>query len=126
MGSPSNYSSHGFHLVLTNPNGIAQPLPAELGPLPLYLDEDGFSSVLGPPLNQTTCHDQAQGSSNSALTYDSINTSPTLTPPREKVFCGSSRCSGNRFTSPSITCLPFVSTNPEKWSTHLLSSLLHL
>ena len=43
-----------FNLVCADAAGIAQPLPAELGPLPLYLDEDGFYSVLGPPLSHAT------------------------------------------------------------------------
>lgn len=114
-------------LVRANGDLIAHPFPAQLGPLPLYRDDDGFYSVLGPPLSHGTYEDQAKKSTNHALAYNPINISNTLAPPREKVFCGSSKCSGNRFVSPSTMCLlPFTSTNPEKWPTHLLPSLLHL
>ena len=79
---------------------IAHPVPAELGPLPLYRDNDGFYSVLGPPLSHRTYEDQAKKSTNYALAYNPINISTTLAPPREKFFCASSKCSGNRFASP--------------------------
>ncbi|KAG0640957.1 hypothetical protein HOY80DRAFT_1115399 [Tuber brumale] len=71
-----------------------------LGPLPLYQDDDGFYSVLGPPLSHTTPgEDQANEPANAnvgnTLAYDRINISATLAPHRGRVFCGSSRCSGN-------------------------------
>jgi len=90
-----------FHLVSANAAGVTHPLPAELGPLPLYLDDDGFYSVLGPPLYHGTPVNQVSGSTNDALAYSPINISTTLKPPGGKVFCGSSRCSGNRFAPPS-------------------------
>jgi len=87
-----------FCLVDTRTNGtvIARSLPAELGPLPLYLDDDGFYSVLGPRLCNTVQKDEASGDTGGVFAYGSINISTTLTPRRAKVFCGSSRCSGNR------------------------------
>ena len=81
---------------------MAHPLPAELGPLPLYRDDDGFYSVLGPPLDHAISVNQASGSTNNALACSPINISSTLTPHGDMVFCGSSRCSGNRFASPSV------------------------
>ena len=90
-------------LHLTNPE-----------PLPLYSDD--FFSVPGPPPSHTTRDDYGKGSPN--------DIPATLTP--TKVFCGSSECSGNRFTPPSTVRLSFTSTNPEKWSTHLLPWLLQL
>ncbi|KAG0640958.1 hypothetical protein HOY80DRAFT_1135609, partial [Tuber brumale] len=83
-------------LVSTDATGIAQRLPAGLGPLPLYREDDGFYSVLGPLLSHTTPgEDQTNESAECTLAYDPVNTSATLRPPREKVFCGLSRCSGN-------------------------------
>ncbi|KAG0135507.1 hypothetical protein HOY82DRAFT_600339 [Tuber indicum] len=98
-----------FQLVSTDATGFVQRLPAELGPLPLYRDDDGFYSVIGPSLSHTTPgEDQTNESANSTLAYDRINISATLRPPREKVFCGSSRCSGNSgphtCTRQSYTC----------------------
>lgn len=113
-------------LVRANGDWIAHPFPAQLGPLPLYRDDDGFYSVLGPPLSHEAYEDQANKSTNYALAYNPLNISTTLAPRREKVFCGSSKCSGNRFASPSKMCLSFTLTNPEKRPTHLLPSLLHL
>ena len=102
------------------------PLPAELGPLPLYPDDDGFYSVLGPPLSHVAHGDQANGPINNTLAYNQIKISATLSPPRNKVFCGSSYCSGYRFALPSTLALFLISTNAEKRSTHLFPSLLHL
>ena len=82
--------------MATDAAGAAYPLPAELGPLPLHLEDDGSYSVLGPPLCHATPVDQASGS-NGALASRPINFSATLAPPGDKVFCGSYRCSGNRF-----------------------------
>ena len=75
------------------------PLPAELGPLPLFQHDDGFFSVLGPPLCHATPEDQANRSTGHTLAYSPINIPATLTPltPRDKVFCGSFKCSGTRF-----------------------------
>ena len=115
-----------FDLVCCDAAGIAQPLPAELGPLPLYPHDDGFYSVLGPPLTHVTCGDQANGSSNDTLACNQVDTSATVIPRRTKVFCGSSKCSGNRCTPPPTICLSFMSTNREKWPTHMLQSLLQL
>ncbi|KAG0135516.1 hypothetical protein HOY82DRAFT_536689 [Tuber indicum] len=70
-----------LQLVLTDATGIAQPLPADLGPLPLYPLDDGSYSVLDPSLSHTTHQDQATGSTNSTLACD---ISATLTPQRER------------------------------------------
>ena len=83
-----------------NGTGIGQWLPAELGPLPLYQDGDGIFSVLGPPLGHPAPEDQATRSTSHALAYSPIYILANLTPPRDKVFCGSSKCSGNRFKPP--------------------------
>ena len=55
LGEKSRHeeSSPDFSLVGTDAAGIAQPLPRELGPLPLFLDNDGFYSVLGPLAHHT-------------------------------------------------------------------------
>ena len=90
-----------FQLVSTNAAGVAHPLPAELGPLPLYRLDDGSYSVLGLPLNYLTLEAQANGSRDNALAYNPVNVSAALTLPRDKVFCGSFKCSGNRFAHPS-------------------------
>jgi len=97
----SRYSSElsQFQLVSTNSAGVAHPLPAELGPLPLYPLSDGFYSVIGPRLCHATPLNQANGSTNHTLASSPINISGILTSPGDKVFCGSSRCSGNRFAS---------------------------
>lgn len=87
-------------ITKVNATGIGHPLPAELGPLPLYQDHDGFYSVLGPPLGHPAQEDQATGSSNQILAYSPIDIPLILTPPRDKVFCGSPKCSGNRFATP--------------------------
>ena len=87
---------------------MAHPLPTELGPLLLYLDDDGFYSDLGPPLSNTPHEDQVDESTNDTRAYTPINTSATLTPPTGKVFCGSLKCSGNRFSSPFSVCLSFA------------------
>ncbi|PWW76129.1 hypothetical protein C7212DRAFT_344604 [Tuber magnatum] len=90
MDSPS------LELVLTDAAGIAQPLPAELGPLPLYRHDNGYCSVVGPHLSYAIPDDgQASGSASNNLVHDCTNIPTTLTPPRHKVFCGS-KCSGNR------------------------------
>ena len=44
---------------------------------------------------------QARGSAANPLAYDYIDISAALTPPTEKVLCGSSKCRGNRFAPPS-------------------------
>jgi len=62
-------------------------LPAELGPLPLYRDDDGFYSVLGPPLSETADEDQPNGSTNGVFGYN---------PPMDKRFYGASECPGIR------------------------------
>ena len=95
--SNGDRSSRDLILDLTDATGIGQPLPTELGPLPLYQDDGGFYSVLGPPLGHPAQEDQATGSTNHALAYSPIDIPVTLTPPWEKVLCGSSKCSGNRF-----------------------------
>jgi len=117
-----------FQLVSRDALGVAQPLPAELGPQPLYPLGDGYYSVLGPLLGQAILEDPANGSPNNTPAYNhtGIDLATTLTPSRNKVFCGSSKCSGNRFAPPSAVDLSFTQTNLEKRSTHLLPSLLHL
>ena len=92
-----------FQLVSRDALGVAQPLPAELGPLPLYPLGNGYYSVLSPPLGQAILEDHANGSPNDALTHNNtgIDLAPTLTPSRDKVFCRSPKCSGNRFAPPS-------------------------
>ncbi|PUU80823.1 hypothetical protein B9Z19DRAFT_686479 [Tuber borchii] len=86
---------HQLGLVRAEVDLIAHSLPAELGPLPLHLDGDGFYSVLGPPLSHTIHEDQVNESTGGSLAYSHINTSAPLMPPRSKVFCGSLKCSGN-------------------------------
>jgi len=81
-------------LVGADAAGVALQLPAQLGPLPLYQDDDGYHSVLGPLLCRTTQKNEASTSTNDILAY---NIPATLTLPRAKVFCGSSGCFGNRF-----------------------------
>ena len=83
----------------TDAHGIPHSLPAELGPLPLYQDDDGFYSILGLLLCHTNHEDHATRFINHTLAYSPINITGILTPPRDKVFCRSSRCSGNRFAS---------------------------
>ncbi|KAG0640954.1 hypothetical protein HOY80DRAFT_1040473 [Tuber brumale] len=88
-----------IQLVLVDSAGFACPLPAELGPLPLHQDDDGFHSVLGPPLSHAIPGgDQANESTGTnagdTLAYDRVNISTTLTPPRGVASCGSSRCPG--------------------------------
>ena len=100
-----------FHLVSTNAAWSAHPLPAELGPLPLFQDEDGFSSVLGPQLSHTPRNDHADRPTNHTLAYSPINFPGTLMHPRDTVFCGSSRCSGNRF-APSTPFYAYSSHKP--------------
>ena len=78
-----------------------QPLPAELGPLPLYPEDNDFYSVLGPPPGDAISEDQASRSAANYLAYDCIDISAALTLPTEKVLCGSSKCRGNRFAPPS-------------------------
>ena len=95
-------SSAQFLLVATDAAGAAYPLPAELGPLPLHPEDDGSYSVLGPPPCHATPVDQANRS-NGALAYRPINLSATLAPPGDKVFCGSSRCSGKQVRIPSYS-----------------------
>ena len=75
----------------------AHPLPPHIGPLPLYPLGDGYYSILGPPLGH------ANESTNDFLDYSrtGIGIGITLTPPKDKIFCRSSKCSGNRFASPS-------------------------
>ena len=109
-----------FQLVSSDAIGIAHPLPPHLGPLPLYPLDDGYYSVLGPPLGR------ANESTNDSLDYNrtGIGITVTLTPPKDKVFCRSSKCSGNTFASPSTVRLSFTSTNHKKRSTHLFLSLL--
>ena len=109
-----------------SPLGDCIPPHAALGSLPLFQDNDGFYTVLGPPLNHLTHKDQANGPANNALAYNPINIHAIRTSSKDKVFCASSRCSGNRFESPFTVRLFFTSTNLEKRSTHLLSSLLQL
>jgi len=91
-----------FQLVSRDATGIARPLPTQLGPLPLYPLDDGCYSVLGPPLSHIANEDP-NGFSNDSPTcnYTSIDTTATPTPPRAKYFCGSSKCSGNRFAPSS-------------------------
>lgn len=96
---------HQLGLVRAEVDLIAHPLPAELGPLPLHLDGDGFYSVLGPPLSHTTHEDQVNKYTSGSLAYNHINTPAPLMPPRGKIFCESLKCSGNRFPSPST---PFI------------------
>ena len=86
--------------LVSTANGIAQPLPAELGPLPLYLDGDGFCSVLGPPLGHPMQGDHTDGSNNHTLASSHFNIPAILTAATNKVFCRSSKCSGNRFATP--------------------------
>lgn len=125
LTNPSSKTNPSWHtpylLVATDATGIAQPLPAELGPLPLYQDDGGFYSVLGPSLSHATPQDQGYGSADGTLAYNCINSLATVSPHRNPVFCGSSKCPGNRFAS-----LSFTSTNTDKRSTHLLPSLLYL
>jgi len=93
------YPEPEFKLISRDTLGVAQPLPTELGPLPLCPLGNGYYSVLGPSLGQAILEDHANGSPNDTLTYNNtgIDLAPTLTPSRDKVFCGSSKCSGNRF-----------------------------
>ena len=95
------FANSAFQLVSCDALGVAQPLPAELGPLPLYPLGNGYYSVLGPPLSYTIPEDYANESPNDALAYNNtgIDLTPTLTPPKDKVFCRSSKCSVNRFVS---------------------------
>ena len=92
------FANSAFQLVSCDAIGVAQPLPAELGPLPLYPLGNGYYSVLGPSLGQTIPEDHDNGSPNDTPAYNhtGIDLAPTLTPSRDKVFCGS-KCSGNRF-----------------------------
>ncbi|KAG0640961.1 hypothetical protein HOY80DRAFT_1040482 [Tuber brumale] len=106
MDYPLYLPSASLHLVLVDETGIAQPLPAELGPLPLYRHEDGYYSVLGPSLHSATpgLEDQTNRSAN-----DAVNTSTTLRSSRDKFFCGLFRFwkqrSGPHTCSPgSYTC----------------------
>ena len=97
--TPPNVST--FSLIETDAKGIAQPLPAELGVLPLYLHDDGFYSVIGPLLSQATPQDHNNGFADRTLAYNRDNNLAALSPLRRRVFCGLSKCSGNRFASPS-------------------------
>ena len=92
------YHGPEFKLISRNALGVAQPLPAELGPLPLHPLGNGYYSVLGPPLGQAIL-DHANGSTNDTVVYKNtgIDFAPTLTPSSDKVFCQSPKCSGNRF-----------------------------
>ena len=71
------------------PPGLHIRFLQSLGPLPLFHDDDGFYSVLGPPLCNKAGEDQVNGSTNHPLAYSPIHIPATLTPPRDKVFCGS-------------------------------------
>ena len=71
------------------------PLPAGLGPLPLYPEDGGFYSVLGPPLSQMTYGEQANESPSDIFLHNS---------PRDKIFCGSSNCLGVRSVPPPTLC----------------------
>ena len=92
---------HGpkFKLISRDALGVAQPLPTELGPLPLYPIGNDYYSVLGPSLGQATLEDHNNGSPNDTPAYNhtGINLAPTLAPSSTKVFCQSSKCSGNGF-----------------------------
>ncbi|RPB00439.1 hypothetical protein L873DRAFT_1843039 [Choiromyces venosus 120613-1] len=84
-------------LVLTDNTGKALPLNPELGPLPLHLHNDGWCTVLGPPLSHTTAGvNQNNHSTNNIPAVNNVNNilSPIITP-RDKVYCGSSKCTGN-------------------------------
>ena len=96
-----------FILASTDESGIALPLPPGLGPLPLFPANDGFYSVLGPSLSLATSDDQATASANNPFAYrpSASNIPATLKPPKRKVFCGSSKCPGNKF-APSPTVYP--------------------
>ena len=83
-----------------SPLGDYIPPHAALESLPLFPNHDGFYSVLGPLLNHQTHKDQANGPANNALAYNPINIHAIRTSSWDKVFCVSSKCSGNRFESP--------------------------
>ncbi|RPA90018.1 hypothetical protein L873DRAFT_1849020 [Choiromyces venosus 120613-1] len=88
-----------LELVLADATGKALPLNPELGPLPLYLHDDGWRTVLGPPLSHTTAGvNQANHSTNNVPAVNNVNILAPIITPRDKVYCGSSRCAGNRFT----------------------------
>jgi len=112
-----------FQLVSTNASENSLPLPVELGPLPLYLDEDGFYSVLGAPLSHVISEDQA---GRYALAHNPVNIPVTRTLPRDRVFCQSSKCGGNRFALSSRVALFFTLTNLEKRPAHLRHSRFFL
>jgi len=88
------------------------PLSAEPGPLPLH-QNDGFCSVLGRSLSHVTNGDQAKGSANDILAYN---------PPGDKIFCGSSKCSGTMFAPLPLYVYPLHrltrSSGPHTCSNH--------
>ncbi|KAG0640952.1 hypothetical protein HOY80DRAFT_999728 [Tuber brumale] len=110
MDSPV-LSKREFYLVSTDAAGVAHPLPAELGPLRLYQDDDGFYSVLGPPLIHTTlgggqANEPTGTNSVDTLAYDRVNISATITPPKG-VASGPHTCSRRSFTCNAPDCLRF-------------------
>ena len=119
------------HVWGGSPSNTLESLPPSLGPLPLYPDNDAFYSANNSLPSHATSTDHVWGGSpTDTLAYSpaGINTpaATTSAPLRTKVYCGSSKCSGNRFVPCSAVALFFASANIVKWSTHLLHSLLYL
>ncbi|CUS07923.1 unnamed protein product [Tuber aestivum] len=84
-----------FQLVSTDAAGTVEPLPTDLGPLPLYRLDDGFYSVLDPSLNRATpCANQSPHHIANGTFENNTILSATLTPARIIIFCGAIRCPG--------------------------------
>ncbi|RPA90007.1 hypothetical protein L873DRAFT_1789008 [Choiromyces venosus 120613-1] len=107
--SVRGYSHSTLDLILTDATGKALPLNPELGPLPLYLQDDGWCTVLGPPLSHITVGvNRDNHSTNNIPTVNNVGIPAPIIAPRDKVYCGSSRCVGNSgphtCSSRSFTC----------------------
>ncbi|RPB00412.1 hypothetical protein L873DRAFT_1843026, partial [Choiromyces venosus 120613-1] len=95
--TPIHSAPGSFELVSFNATGAAQPLPKELGPLPLYRQDDGFYSVLGPSLSHAAPgNGQANNSTDNDFADESVNISATAhSPMGPRIPCEFTRYSGN-------------------------------
>lgn len=94
-----------FKLVSFDKLGNRQPLPLGLGDLPLHPDDDGFSSVNGPPLRLLVAHIARD---NHSAIYPSIaeppgspGENPCVTPNRRQYNSNNDAISRFFYTSPS-------------------------
>ncbi|RPA89423.1 hypothetical protein L873DRAFT_1849304 [Choiromyces venosus 120613-1] len=93
---PYEFIRGTLDLVPTDATGKALPLNPELGPLPLFPHDDGWYTILGPPISHTTAGVNYENrSTNNIPAFNKVNIPGHIITARGKVYCGSSRCSGN-------------------------------